>query len=307
MAIYDRFNEFMRNLELTKLQREDVAIKRHNVGNVLHSAYYATRYDGRTNFLGGSHGKGTAIRPPSDIDLMFVVPYDTYRAFEQRIGNKQSQLLQQVRQSLISAFPNTEIRADGQVVVVPFSSYRVEVVPCIRLQSGAYWICDSNDGGRWRTTHPDAEAQALDASDRLTKGNSRTLIKMMKTWRRHCNVPIKPLALELLAIEFLNNWGYRSESNVYHDWMVRDFFAFLIKRKNTSVMVPGLAEVISLGSEWLSRAESANARADAACIYETSKLDSSASIEWKKIFGDMYPSPVTSAASLLYGRGTYGG
>lgn len=288
----------MRNLDLTAAQRDDANTKRHNIGRLLHNAYYSTTYEGQSNFLGGSHGKGTAIRPPSDIDLMFVVPYETYLSFEQRVGNKQSQLLQHVRSILAPAFPSTAIRADGQVVVVPFVSYRVEVVPCVLLKDSSYWICDTNNGGRWKVSHPKKEIQELNEADIATNGNLRKLVKMAKAWRAFCNVPIKPIMLELVAKEFLMTWANRHQSSAYHGLMFRDFISFLWNRKDHSVLVPGTAEYLALGNDWVDRSVTAYNRARKACEFEAANGFRLVSDEWKNIFGDDFPGPIFSARSL---------
>ena len=103
----------------------------------------------------GSYGKGTASRPRSDLDMLFVLPWEVYERIEALTGNKQSQFLQEVRRTLLGTFPNTEIAADGQAVIAPFQTYNVDIVPAFRFISGdftgQYLIADTTDGGRWRS------------------------------------------------------------------------------------------------------------------------------------------------------------
>jgi hypothetical protein len=72
--------------------------------------------------LVGSWGKATRVRPPRDVDLLFTPPLDVFYQFDQRTGNKQSQLLQDVAEALRESYPQTVIRGDGQVVVVGFNT-----------------------------------------------------------------------------------------------------------------------------------------------------------------------------------------
>jgi len=70
---------------------------------------------------------GRELSYASDIDVLFVLPGSVERRID-NLGlftNKQSYLLQEVKGVLESSYPNTEMRADGQVVVVPFASYRL--------------------------------------------------------------------------------------------------------------------------------------------------------------------------------------
>lgn len=72
---------------------------------------------------------------------------------------------------------------------------------------------------------------------------------------------------------------------MFYDWMVRDFFKYLADHANGIVYAPGTYEMIFLGMEWKSRAESAYGRAVKACEYEAGKLGYAAGAEWQKIFG----------------------
>jgi tRNA nucleotidyltransferase (CCA-adding enzyme) len=102
----------------------------------LNRYYYNSSSSTDNSFLIGSWAKHTRIRPPRDIDLVFVLPDDVYLRYENRVGNKQSQLLQEVRDVLRASYPRTDIRGDGPVVGVGFGSFDVEVVPSFKLSSG---------------------------------------------------------------------------------------------------------------------------------------------------------------------------
>ena len=291
MTVGERFNQFIAALMLTTDQRSDGSTKHTGVRQCLDTHYYGTYYAGN-GFLVGSWGKSTEIRPPRDIDIIFVLPKEVYDRFQTRPGNKQSQLLQEVKAVLERTYQNTDMRGDGQVVIVPFASYAVEVAPAFLLQGGQYWICDTNDGGRYKITDPTAEITKVKESNDATNGNTRDLIRMMKKWQEYCNVPLKSFLIELLSIEFLATWEHRGKSSVYYDYMVRDFFGFLkAKYSWNTVTVPGTYESIALGdADWKSRAETAYDRAVKATKHEAENMPYSAGLEWQKIFGTDIPS-----------------
>jgi Second Messenger Oligonucleotide or Dinucleotide Synthetase domain len=135
------------------------------------------------SFLIGSWGKDTVIRPPRDVDLYFVLPVAVYHRFQGYVWNRQSALLQEVKNVLSSTYPDTDMSGDGQVVLVRFESYSVEVVPAFLLTSGRYWICNTHDGGRYKETDPWAEVGHIDAVDQTTNNNLRPLIRMLKSWQ----------------------------------------------------------------------------------------------------------------------------
>jgi len=107
---------------------------------------------------------------------------------------------------------------------------------------------------------------------------------MIKCWQGECSVPLKSFWIELLVVRFLAQWEHAGKTSVYYDWMVRDFFYFLVNQAFGSVYAPGTGEAMYIGDAWKSRAESARDRAARACGYE-SQSSSLAGPEWRKIFG----------------------
>jgi Second Messenger Oligonucleotide or Dinucleotide Synthetase domain len=292
MATAQRFNRFLNSIHLTQADREDAARKYNGVAAKLHSHYFTTSYTGSTKTLIGSYGKHTSVRPPRDVDVLFLMPYEEYRRYDSYSGNGQSQLLQDIKAILQERYPTTEkIRGDGQVVVVPFKGgHSIELLPAWTTTTGKYLIPDTHEGGSWKVVDHKSEIANVADSDSRSNGNTRNLIRMMKTWQAYCNVPIKSLVLELRAVNFLARWSHYSDSTTYYDWMVRDFFAELIANANNYCTIPGIEERCYYGNAWLSRAESAYQRALKACEYESSDSDILARIEWCKIFGSQYDS-----------------
>jgi hypothetical protein len=287
IAVRQRFQQFHANLLLTPKQFQDGMTKRNGVVNSLNRHYYGSTSEIDNSFLIGSWGKDTAMRPPRDADLYFLLPPSVHARFQAYVGNRQSALLQEVKGVVAVTYPNTDMSGDGQVVIVRFESYSVEVVPAFLLTNGRYWICDTNGGGRYKETDPWSEVNHINAVDQANNGNLRPLIRMLKSWQSYCSVPIKSFQLELLAADFISQSPWRLYD--WFDWITRDFFAYLYHRANTFVVVPGTLEKVYLGSEWQSRAESAYYRAMKACDHERYNRVEAAGDEWQKIFGSQIP------------------
>jgi hypothetical protein len=293
MSIGSRFGKFLANLELTDAQKLDAKIKHTRVRKTLHNAYYSTAFNGLSSLIVGSYGKQTAIRPTSDIDILFIVPGSEFARYNGLQGNKQSRLLQDIKTRLVGLYPNTDLRADGQVVSVPLTTFKIEVVPCFLGEQNRFWICDTNNGGAWKLVDPHWEKRTLTASNNRSAGNTIRLIKMMKAWRRCCDVPIKSFVIEKMAQHFLQSWHYYNYSIDYYHWIVKDFFAYLIQFVGGIFTIPTTKEIIALGEGWKSKAESALARAQKAYDFEIKGKDDLATEEWKKIFGPSFNFTVT--------------
>jgi hypothetical protein len=287
------FEPFIGELELRLAEREDAEGKAERIARSLFAKYHSNQpFDASSYVKVGSYGKGTATRPRTDLDMLFVLPQDVYVRIEALAGNKQSQLLQEVRRALLVTFPNTEIGADGQAVVAPFQTYNVDIVPAFRFIAGEfagqYLIPDSTDGGRWRVSNPVAEYRWLRQVDAASVGKATHLIKMLKAWKRECNVEIKSVCLEVLANVFVTQWQHRHETILYYDWMIRDFFAFMLYYVNGWARPAGIAEQIPLTDSWQSKCRTAYNGALKACDYERADDGLAASSEWQKIFGAQF-------------------
>lgn len=295
MWIYvtERFKAFQENLSLTSKQVQDGETKYRGVVSCLNVAYWGHNSETHNAFFIGSWAKDTRIRPPRDVDLYFVLPLAVYKRFETYGANvnKQSALLQEVKSKLLATNPFSSIKGDGPVVLADFSSFSVEIVPAFLYDANdrSYYVCDTKNGGRYTKTQPLAEVDAIQRADIRNNHNVRCLIRMLKCWQACCSVPIKSFHLELLAIDFLDQWTYRHESYFYYDWMCRDFYKWLHTKANSFVMAPGTGESLWLGNDWRSKAESALTRAEKACDFERCNRMLDAGDEWQKIFGSDIP------------------
>jgi hypothetical protein len=293
IGVRQRFRRFHEDLTLTSEQVGDGMTKQLGVRQSLQRAYYDQSTDNPPGFIVGSWGKGTAIRPPTDVDIFFELPVEVYHRINSNNGNVQSQLLQEVRGHLVRTYPQTAMRGDGQVVTVGFNTIAVEVVPAFRYDDqGRFYMPNTNDGGSWKLVDPVAEIATIESVDRASVGNTRILARMLKTWKRECGVPLKSFQVELLVADFMTNYAYREHDYYWYDWFLRDFFIYLCGRAWTNIVVPGTLEVINLGNEWHSRAVSARDRALKACEYEYNDWTVLAGEEWQKIFGSRIPIQV---------------
>ena len=99
----------------------------------------------------GSYGRGTATSA-SDLDVLVSLPRAEYERYDAYRGNGQSRLLQAVKAAVSATYPRTNIRADGQVVVVDFSDgVKFELLPAFARSSWSgedFDYPDSNMGVR---------------------------------------------------------------------------------------------------------------------------------------------------------------
>lgn len=291
------FKQFLNNIKLTEAQKTDAKTKIKSVAKTLHDHYYPSlSYDGGTKRIIGSYGKKTNIRPVGDIDLLFKMPNEEFKRYDSLSGNKQSQLLQDVRSILKDKFVTTEkIRAFGKVIVIGFSdhTHNVELLPAWKQEDGRYKIPNSEHGGSWDIWDPVKEFENIDNSSKRTH-KTRSLIRMVKRWLDYCSVPLKPFVVELLVVEYLST----HTSDESYSQLVKKFFDFLKTKRNVSVYSPASFSLVNMGEDWYTKAESALTRADKAVDFEDKEDYENASREWKKIFGDMFPLAINKSVAM---------
>jgi hypothetical protein len=288
MDISARFKAFERAITPTSLQIQEALARADAVAKALTGRYYPNVvYTGQHKDIVGSYAKGTNISPPRDVDFVFKLPLSVWYQYHRHSGNGQSALLQAVRQVIKSRYPATDIRGSGPVVAATFiSGHSVEVIPAYKDEDGTCLVPRTDDGGSWGVSNYSTEIAFVDESDAKSHGRTRPLIKMLKVWQQHCNVPIKSLALELRAVHFLQAWEYKDHpSHVYDDWMMRDFFAELIKKAGANAPIPGSDDRCYYGDGWVSKARTAYANAAEACMHESENRHWSAANSWRLIFG----------------------
>lgn len=288
-----RFTLGLSNLALTDTQFTDGFGKSTGVAASLNRHYWDDSDGSNNRMVVGSWAKKTTIRPPTDVDQLHILPDSVYHDFKRKQGNVQSQLLQEVKNVLLNTYSQTNMRGDGQVVVVSFNSITIEIVPAFHAQGGGFLTCDTNSGGSWKHIYPEAEIEILGAKDDAYNGNLRKLTKLLKRWKRECNVPIKSFHIEQLVKECLDLSSYSKRDEFWFDWLIRDVLAYMIGRAGQSFCMPGSNhELIQLGDDWKSRAETAYGRAVKACEYEQGNMEESAGHEWQNLFGIIIPTSV---------------
>lgn len=270
------FEKFYQRIKLTKNQRLDAKTKHKEVCKKLHAHYYPeTTYNGKTKLLIGSYGKHTNIRPPQDVDVLFIMPEDQFSRYDAYESNGQSQLLQDIRSILKEKYSTTEeIRGWGKVVLVKFSNgtHDVELLPAWEKKDGSFTIPNAEGGGSWENWDPRLEINSINNSDNKTVGLTRFLIRMIKQWKQSHSIKMKSFEVEEFVLSFLSS--YECEEGKY-PVLVRDFFGNL---------------VTIIDDQRKSFVKTAYNQSGKACDFEVDGKCDEAVLEWKKVFGNDFPS-----------------
>lgn len=291
MGVGEWFSSFCSNLRLTPEQRQSFALRSGRITRVLNEDFRNTSSETTNRFYVGSMGRGTAIPSVSDVDLLYVMPYDTYARFNAYQGNKQSSFLSAVRNSIRRTYPSSAISGDGQVVVIKFSDgVTYEILPAFLNTSNSYTFADSNGGGVWRSCKPKHEMDEFAAVNKRCNENLAELCRMTRAWRDYHSVQISGMLIDTLAYQFIKTWDYREKSYLYYDWMVRDFFGFLAGQSSTRTnwLAPGSGSYVYRKGPFEFRSKQAYVKAIEAAEALGQKYEWKAKTRYKEIFGPTF-------------------
>lgn len=292
MALADWFRTFCSNLQIG--DSGTIATRSGNITRRLNTDFWSTTSDTSHSLYVGSYGRNTAISGFSDVDLIFQLPYSVYEKYNNYSGNGQSALLQSVKASIERTYSTTNIRADGQVIQVPFTDGIIfEVVPAFNNNDESFTFPNANDGGSWKTTNPRPEIKAIRDRNAATNGNLVPLCRMMRDWKNKWSVPIGGLLIDTLAYQFIETWAYRDKSYVYYDYMCRDFFKWMAAQDENQSWwrAPGSGQYVWGKGLFQYKAKRCYNLSLEAIEHEmaTTKREWSAKQKWREIFTTKFP------------------
>ncbi|MGE6504260.1 SMODS domain-containing nucleotidyltransferase [Bacillus wiedmannii] len=228
----DSFSEYVEGLEVDNL--EDIDKKYKRITKKLNQSFWDLESDEEHAHKVGSLGRGTAIKGISDLDMLFILPDALYTQYNNHGGNGQSKLLQRVKEVIKATYPRTIVRGDGQVVVVSFSNYQIEVCPCFSENDGSFTYPDSNNGGKWKKTDPMPEIRESLAMTVDTDTHYRYICNMMRAWKNEAGFKFGGLLIDTLVYDFFEEYADYKECS-FEDYLpiLKDLFAYLKNQSET--------------------------------------------------------------------------
>ena len=224
-----QFEEFINSLQIEDTEEETKRVK--EITKRLNKSYYDDCTSETEHCLVvGSLGRETAIKTFSDIDMLFILPSEKKKEYDNCKGNGQSKLLQDVKKEIKKRYSKTIVRGDGQVVVVSFESLNkvVEVCPVFEKSDGSFTYPDSNNGGTWKNTNPTPEIDESISFNNKTENNFKFACHLVRSWRNNIGFKFGGLLIDTLVWKFFKeNTEYQTaEFSNYLD-ILKDLFQYL--------------------------------------------------------------------------------
>ena len=222
--------------------------------------------------------------------MVFELPWSTYEKYRDYQGNGPSQLLQAVRTSLKTRYPNTEIKGDGQVVVVEFNKFVVEVLPAFWDEKcDGYRFGDTHEGGTWKICKPIKEIAAVEERNGETNRNLKHACKMIRAWKNQHGVNMGGLLIDTLAYNFFgqtdeyNDATYRSYGNLFVSLFT--YLGGLVHQEYWAA--PGSGQRVHSSGKFQKKAKKAATKCQEALDADTDKKRIKL---YREVFGRSFPA-----------------
>lgn len=203
MSLETDFEIFIGNLEPTNISEMEITVG--EIAKKLNKNYYNLDSDKTSHmYIVGSVGRETAIKGVSDLDILFDLPVEVFKRFDAYKEKKQSSLLQEIKNVLKARYPNTDISGDGQVVVIKFNKYTVELVPGFKQSDDRFKYPDTNNGGSWKYTDPLPEISESKKTAEDTDNNFKYIANMLRAWKNKQGFKFGGLLIDTITYKFLN-------------------------------------------------------------------------------------------------------
>ena len=292
MGVAENFRAFRANYLIPTSKVSDVSYRYKRITKQLNKDFWGTESETAHSLYVGSYGRDTAANGVSDLDVAFTLPNSVYYRFNGHLGNGQSALLQEVKQSIERTYSNSYVGADGQVIALNFTDgIRFEVLPVFVNDNNTFTFADSNGGGTWRACDPRTEMQAMALRNQVANGNLKAICRMARIWRDRHGVPMSGMLIDTLAYQFIASWAHRDKSFLYHDFLVRDFMKYLADTDASQNFwkAPGSGSYVRKTGAFKRQGNDAYQAAVSAIDFEANNRPSTAANKWREIFGSLYP------------------
>lgn len=291
-TVYQAFQQYKSNLEITDYQTSLVSQRHNNVVSVI--SKNLKLYSETPSLLIGSYDRHTLTRYlyEGDVDVMVVLHYGDNKVWDTPDGTVK--VLDRFRAILDTAFPTTEKRRDRNCITMQYGEFRLDVVPAFMHEGGYYKIPDSVRQ-TWVSTDPVRFASSITDINGRMGGTFVPLIKMVKGWNRNAGWPIRSYHLECLLH---NRYASYTQGFTYSS-MLKFFFECLPGYLSSSCNDPIMGDRVdtyldNYSSE--SKRQIAIRKAQAAAIASAAALacettdPRKAIMTWNSIMGEFFPA-----------------
>jgi hypothetical protein len=212
LTVDEAFSKFRSKISVpTEKETKDASRRQKEIRAVMDREFHVQR-----DFLSGSYARWTKTKPLKDVDIFCVLGGEDAKYRKQ----DPSEILKEVARIMAVEYGRDNVTIQTRSVGVAFKNAAQEEVMSFDVvtafDAGDYYeVPDTKSAAKWTKTDPEIHKDLARDKHAAYSQEWKGLVRMIKTWNRHHNRPVKPsFLLEVMALElFDGNFGgnYRYE------------------------------------------------------------------------------------------------
>ncbi len=294
MSVSINFNMFCEKLKVSAKKKSIISLRFKSICKKLNNDFWDINTDLGGIYV-GCYGRETANDGIDKIEMIFEMPSHLREKYSKSQKNSQFLFLEDVRRSIATLYPNTSLVHDKfGINIIFFDGMSFNIAPVFYKNNDEHIYADPRKGGSWESKNFKKGKEEIRIGDTVTNHNLKRLCRMIKAWRRNCNVPIKEILIDTLAYEFLMSWDSRETSYSYYDVMCRDFFEFLMNQEPSKKEWKAIGDFLVIPNElnFRYKAVMAHYKAESAITFAKNNENWLAVHKWKEVFGIDFPDTI---------------
>ena len=203
LTIDEAFAKFKTKIsEPTDKERQDASRRQQDIRAVMDGSFDIER-----DFLSGSYARHTKTKPLKDVDIVCVLGEEENKYRKEG----PTALLNAVADVLASEYGRDNVEVQRRSVGVSFGDGEEETVMSFDVvpayDCGKHFeVPDTKSASKWTKTDPEVHKDKATKKHKAYSNEWKGLVRMVKTWNRHKDKPVKPsFLLEVMALELFDD------------------------------------------------------------------------------------------------------
>lgn len=212
-TLLQSIDEFIENITVTDRQEDNIKASFNNLKDKIMKD--VSNLSVQEVFLNGSYERHTIIRPLDDIDLFAVIDESDYS--DNGMDPLPQTVLSKFRDYLNSLGDyKDKVKQDRPCVTVVLSDKNFDILPSLK-KSGALYIPNVDLTG-WIFTDPKTHTDNLNEVNKLRNYKVKSIVKVVKQWKRDNNQNIPSFHIEEVAVDVFNFYNFSNFEEGVRIW-----------------------------------------------------------------------------------------
>jgi hypothetical protein len=202
MTVSEAFAKFKGKISTpTEKEQKDASRRQKEIRAIMDRQFHVDR-----DFLSGSYGRHTKTKPLKDVDIFCVLGGEDNKYRQE----DPSVILNEVARIMREEYGKENVVIQTRSVGIAFKNAAEEEVMSFDVVTAFdadkhYEVPDTKSADKWTKTDPEIHKDLARDKHAAYSSEWKGLVRMIKTWNRHKDRPVKPsFLLEVMALQIFD-------------------------------------------------------------------------------------------------------